>query len=493
MNTPAIHPRNIEAFDRYESLARQTALERAYGMVEFDLDAHIVSVNPLFCNMLGYEPEALVGQSHLLLLPREQHVEHALFWQRVLNGEIHSGEFRRITREGGTLWIHATYMPITDEKGTLLGVIKLAHDITSGVLAKQRVELQSRLFDIVVAAHQSFLLDRNLASACDTVFERLLSVSQSTYGFIGILQYEEGNPSLYVPSISNVSWDEQTHAWYEQQRQNRGGLIFSKLDNLFGHVVTHNILVCCNDLPSHPASRGVSPRGHPHLDSFLGIPIRHKGEAIGMIALANRPGGFDDALVALLEPLTTALGTLIHARNLEDERSRMERVLRFNAEHDFLTKLPNRSSFFSQANVVLEHIQRHPAGGEACCLALIDIDFFKQINDEHGHLAGDAVLEELASLLMQAVRSKDLVARFGGEEFIMLLRGVGLEEAHVIMERTRQLVERHHFVYQQQAITVTISVGLTSYQMGYRRMDDWLQCVDQRLYEAKRRGRNRVA
>jgi GGDEF domain-containing protein len=72
--------------------------------------------------------------------------------------------------------------------------------------------------------------------------------------------------------------------------------------------------------------------------------------------------------------------------------------------------------------VLLEHIQRHPAEGEACCLALIDIDFFKQINDVYGHLAGDAVLEELARLLMQAVRSQDLVARFGGEEFILLLR-----------------------------------------------------------------------
>ncbi|WP_421353088.1 PAS domain S-box protein [Aeromonas taiwanensis] len=101
MNTPAIHPRNIEAFDRYESLARQTALERAYGMVEFDLDAHIVSVNPLFCNMLGYEPEALVGQSHLLLLPREQHVEHALFWQRVLNGEIPLGGISPDHARGG--------------------------------------------------------------------------------------------------------------------------------------------------------------------------------------------------------------------------------------------------------------------------------------------------------------------------------------------------------------------------------------------------------
>ncbi len=386
-------------------------------------------------------------------------------------------------------------MPVTDEAGILLGVVKLAHDITSAVMAKQRVEQQSQLFDIVVAAHQSFLLDRNLGSACDTVFERLLSVSESSYGFIGIIQYEDGRPSLYVPSISNVSWDEATHAWYEQQRQSRGGLIFSMLDNLFGHVVTHNTLVCCRTIcRSHPASRRVSPRGHPHLDSFLGIPIRHKGEAIGMIALANRPGGFDETHVSLLEPLTTALGTLIHARNLEDERSRMERVLRFNAEHDFLTKLPNRSSFFQQANVLLDHVQHHPAEGEACCLALIDIDFFKQINDVYGHLAGDAVLASLAGLLMQAVRSKDLVARFGGEEFILLLRGTTLEEAHTIISasgaRWRSTPSlyaapgdhRHHQRGAQRPI-----------KTSYRRMDDWLQCVDQRLYEAKRRGRNQVS
>ncbi|MDX7901582.1 sensor domain-containing diguanylate cyclase [Aeromonas media] len=493
MNTPVNSFIDMGPLERYDALARLTALDRAYGIVEFDLDGRMVSVNGLFCDLLGYGSEEMIGQSHLLFLPPEQQEKHDSFWRGVLSGEIRSGEFRRIMRGGGSVWIHATYMPVTDEAGTLLGVIKLAHDITSEVLAKQRVEQQSQLFDIVVAAHQSFLLDRNLGSACDTVFERLLSVSQSAYGFIGIIQYEEDRPSLYIPSISNISWDEATHAWYEQQRQSRGGLIFSKLDNLFGHVVTHNTLVCCNDLPSHPASRGVSPRGHPHLDSFLGIPIRHKGEAIGMIALANRPGGFDETLVSLLEPLTTALGTLIHARNLEDERSRMERVLRFNAEHDFLTRLPNRSSFFSQANVLLEHIQRHPAEGEACCLALIDIDFFKQINDEHGHLAGDAVLEELARLLMQAVRSQDLVARFGGEEFIMLLRGTTLEEARAIMDRTRQQIEQHPFLHQHQAIAVTISVGLTPYQMSYRCMDDWLLCVDQRLYEAKRQGRNRIA
>ncbi|MGB6188271.1 MAG: diguanylate cyclase [Aeromonas molluscorum] len=488
MNIPALRPP-----DRYDILARLTALDRAYGIVEFDLNGCMVSVNPRLCAILGYNPEELIGQPHSLLLPPEQQGEHDSFWQGVLCGEIYAGKCRRIMRSGRSVWLHATYMPISDEVGSLLGVIKLAHDITSEVLAEQRVELQSQLFDIIVVAHQSFLLDRNLASACDTVFERLLSVSQSDYGFIGIVQCEEERLSLYVPSISNVSWNEATHAWYEQQRQDRGGLIFSKLDNLFGHVVTHNTLVCCNDLPSHPASRGVSPPGHPHLDSFLGIPIRHKGEAIGMIALANRPGGFDEALVTLLDPLTTTLGTLIHARNLEDERNRMERVLRFNAEHDFLTKLPNRSSFFIQANILFDHLQHHPAEREACCLALIDIDLFKQINDEYGHLAGDAVLKDLAQLLLQAVRSQDLVARFGGEEFIMLLRGATLKDAQEVMDRTRQQIEHHVFLHHDQSIAVTISVGLTPYQPSYHCMDDWLQCVDLRLYDAKRQGRNRIA
>ena len=75
----------------------------------------------------------------------------------------------------------------------------------------------------------------------------------------------------------------------------------------------------------------------------------------------------------------------------------------------------------------------------------------------------------------------------------MLLRGTTQEEAHAIMERTRQQIEQHTFSHQHQAMAVTISVGLTPYQAGYRCMDDWLLCVDQRLYEAKRRGRNRIA
>ncbi|MNE90492.1 putative diguanylate cyclase AdrA [compost metagenome] len=99
----------------------------------------------------------------------------------------------------------------------------------------------------------------------------------------------------------------------------------------------------------------------------------------------------------------------------------------------------------------------------------------------------------LAQLLMQAVRGSDLVARFGGEEFIMLLRGVTLGDAQSLMDHLRQKIERHPFLYQDRQIAVTISVGVTPYQPDYQRVDDWLQCVDLRLYEAKRLGRNRIA
>ena len=102
----------------------------------------------------------------------------------------------------------------------------------------------------------------------------------------------------------------------------------------------------------------------------------------------------------------------------------MERVLRFNAEHDFLTKLPNRSSFFHQAKVLLIISSSHPAEEKPAAWPLIDIDFFKQINDEHGHLAGDAVLEVS---FRQPADAGGAQPGSGGEvrreEFIMLLRG----------------------------------------------------------------------
>ena len=121
-------------------------------------------------------------------------------------------------------------------------------------------------------------------------------------------------------------------------------------------------------------------------------------------------------------------------------------------------------------------------------LLLFDIDHFKQVNDIYGHLVGDAVLVELSQLLRETLRSRDQLARWGGEEFLLLITESDLEAATAIAERLRHLVAHHAF---PSVGTITISLGVTCWQPP-ESLDHWLQRADEALYAAKRDGRNRV-
>lgn len=474
-----------------ELKARLVAIERSHGVIEFTAEGIITRVNDHYLKLTDYPREALLGQHHSLLCPPDYVAsdEYRLFWQRLRQGQPCSGRFLRRGHQGRHYWIQASYTPLIGGDGRVSRIVKYAHDVTQNVETEQKVLRQGQLLDIMLSAQDGFLLDHNLAGACDKLFSRLLGVTESEFGFIGIVQGSGEQTCLYLPSISNLSWDERTRAWYEQQSRTRGGLIFSNLNNLFGHVVTHNSTVCTNHPSSHPASRGFPP-GHPQLHSFLGIPVTYGGKAIGMIALANRQQGYDESVIQLLEPLVATLGTLIHARTLEDERNRMESALRFSAGHDFLTQLPNRSLFFEQASALFAGPHRRKAGRH--CLALLDIDHFKRINDEHGHLVGDAVLKELARLLQETLREQDLVARVGGEEFAVLLHDVTLANAYQTLERLRKEVDGHPFCHESRLLHLTISAGVTPYHPTLTSVDDWLQEADHLLYCAKHKGRNRV-
>jgi diguanylate cyclase (GGDEF)-like protein len=122
-------------------------------------------------------------------------------------------------------------------------------------------------------------------------------------------------------------------------------------------------------------------------------------------------------------------------------------------------------------------------------LAFVDIDHFKQINDQHGHRIGDQVLVELAQLLRLSVREVDLAARYGGEEFVLLLSGMTLATAENALNRIRIAVMEEHF--SESSLPLTVSVGVAQYHAG-EEGDELLNRADRLLYEAKRAGRNRV-
>jgi diguanylate cyclase (GGDEF)-like protein len=164
--------------------------------------------------------------------------------------------------------------------------------------------------------------------------------------------------------------------------------------------------------------------------------------------------------------------------------------LRQSAETDPLTGIANRRRFYQALEI---ECLRFTRGHAPLSLLMIDLDFFKDVNDQFGHPAGDAVLRCVAGLLVSLVRKTDLPARYGGEEFAVLLSETRGEGALVIAERIRATVCKHVFEVEGRPIRVTVSVGVASHANDQEvKPDILLKKADLALYRAKANGRNRV-
>jgi diguanylate cyclase (GGDEF)-like protein len=157
---------------------------------------------------------------------------------------------------------------------------------------------------------------------------------------------------------------------------------------------------------------------------------------------------------------------------------------------DALTEIPNKRYLLEYLDRELTRTFRHR---RPLALVLFDIDHFKRVNDERGHLAGDSVLRELASVLRPLVRHEELLARYGGEEFALVLDETSLEQARQTAERFREAIAAHPFTFDGKTISVTISLGVAATAgEGALSPMELLRLADERLYEAKRAGRNCV-
>jgi diguanylate cyclase (GGDEF)-like protein len=156
---------------------------------------------------------------------------------------------------------------------------------------------------------------------------------------------------------------------------------------------------------------------------------------------------------------------------------------------DGLTQIYNKRYFLETLEREISRCRRY---GRSLCLAMIDIDHFKQINDKFGHLAGDYVLKQLASAAKNKIRREDVFARYGGEEFAAILPEIDLDGARVTGEKLRKLIEGQRFVFEEQTIPVTISVGIALVTDEMLEAAALIAAADAKLYEAKAAGRNRV-
>jgi diguanylate cyclase (GGDEF)-like protein len=174
----------------------------------------------------------------------------------------------------------------------------------------------------------------------------------------------------------------------------------------------------------------------------------------------------------------------------DDIEGQFIRSIGYLMETDALTGARNRKFLDELLGQEFVRARRHD---RPLSVVLLDIDHFKAINDTHGHLAGDAVLRELCTVVRNRVRRDEVLGRYGGEEFALVLPETPLEGAAALAEDLRKLLAAHRFTFEIVPIPVTVSFGVAVLAPGMTRVEELIAAADARLYEAKRSGRNRVA
>ena len=233
----------------------------------------------------------------------------------------------------------------------------------------------------------------------------------------------------------------------------------------------------------------------------------------GLHSSMQEAADLDDLKLVLENHLEGLLGTMDHHQKQRDEREQavaarlhslaervahMEQEAQSYREHleeqrqkaliDPLTALPNRAAWSERLDHEVGQWQRH---GNTLLLAMLDLDHFKRINDNYGHLAGDKVLKIIANVMRKRLRGTDFVARFGGEEFVLLMPGTVPAVGAKLLETLRASIEACPFHFKGERVTITISMGFTALKPD-ENSDMALKRADQALYRAKNAGRNRV-
>ncbi|MDP2239958.1 MAG: sensor domain-containing diguanylate cyclase [Burkholderiales bacterium] len=182
--------------------------------------------------------------------------------------------------------------------------------------------------------------------------------------------------------------------------------------------------------------------------------------------------------------LITAIVLLATSFTINHYQSKLEKM----ATTDKLTGLVNRQAFDLLVQQVLREQSR---AGTSLLAIMIDIDYFKKINDDLGHLAGDNILQQVARVIENTVRKSDIVCRWGGEEFLVVLKDTAATQGRLLAEKIRSAVEAGAFRYKDEKVVVSVSLGIAAYREG-EAPDQLIYRADQALYAAKAGGRNRV-
>lgn len=339
------------------------------------------------------------------------------------------------------------------------------------IIEATNARLEERLQDISTLLDLSQSLNRDLG--LDGAVDRLVEfVSQRLrVDWFVLLLADEAGRTL-----------ESRGVWGFPQPEELKGISFDLGEGVVGTVFETGTRMVLPDVARE--DRFTNFQGRVQLEgSFVAIPARFSGNRVGVLAFGRRRvDAFEPSYVDFLQIVTNHVAMVV--RN-----ARLYERMRELATQDDLTALANRRNLLQR----MEHeFKRHRRFGTPMAVLMVDVDHFKRVNDQHGHSAGDRVLVEVATALESAVRDVDVVGRYGGEEFAIVLPSTTADSALVVADKVREAVQARCAGPNGMG-PVTISVGVGVASEATDSVHALIDVADQALYRAKSGGRNRIS
>lgn len=403
------------------------------AIVSKSLDGTISSWNDAAEQMFGYSREEMIDQPITKLFPLDKVHEEEMFIEKIkTNQRIQHFETERITKDNKRIQISVSLSPVRDADGNIIGISKIARDITEVKRLQKEVELERERLQVTMDSIGDAVITTDKIGR----IEYLNPIAEKLTGWSSNAAL--GLPSSQVFNIINENSREPSEDPIAQC------LKAEKIINLANYTTL------------------VSRDGQEYGIEDSAAPIRdHEGKTIGVVLV------FHD----------------VSAQRI------MANEITYRATHDSLTGLINRSEF---ETLLKQYINDYRDPGLLNALMFIDLDQFKIVNDTCGHAAGDKLLKEITKTMTSCIRTSDVFARIGGDEFAIILPKCNTEKSLQIANAICKAVDEYRFIFEKQRFRIGASIGLVMIDSHWSTVTSLLQAADHACYHAKNAGRNRV-